>query len=677
MNTAWALVALVGLASRLASGQAATPTPAPAPTKQPSPPPARAQGTAPAMPPALKLGDRVARAQAVLQAVPELVIVADRASYLSALSAWTPSRRFPVLIDDGSARAAELIARFSRGFEPARVVRYRASAVASDAKGGFDVVEPQALRDVVAKAWDLPASLNDKGMVVALRERKHALQGVVLLNPRDEAWVAGVALAAHRGQPIIARDIIRNPSGSLTVAQADELASSLERECDALGLAFKDLGDEIDAITLAANAPAKIGAGGGESLALSDRLGRPGLGIELNDRWAWSSQVFGDAPQSAYMAMCAVFLVPRSSWMFDGYPTDGPWKQYDLSEAGEELKAQAWDVEVMDTPNNGAKDWRIRASRPVDAGLLMVNTKGNADFFDLEPGQCKPDDVPILERPSILHIVHSWSAFVPGDRNLLMGRWMERGVYFYVGSVHEPYLQAFLPGRNVIARALAGGPLAAAVRHDKSQLWKVATFGDPLIVLSSGMRRSTEKLSLEGAASTDVLDQLRERLKADEFATVFRDLLIAGKDVELARLAGAVVQQKPSALDQDTLELVVLPLFRQGKIDEMLSAYRLLDRDRAARADLRDALWLATYQRLAKPTPELAQLLRANVREPNITRDALAAASVIARSADNPAAGREAALAWLELLKNGLTDKATREKLEQATRQAVEAWGRE
>lgn len=257
---------------------------------------------------------------------------------------------------------------------------------------------------------------------------------------------------------------------------------------------------------------------------------------------------------------------------------------------------------------------------------------------------------------------------------MLMGRWMERGVYFYVGSVHEPYLQAFLPGRNVVARALAGGPLGAAVRHDKAQLWKVAVFGDPLIVLSSGMRRTTEKVSLEG---DDVMDKLRERLKADEFDTVFRDLLLAGRENELARLGAAVVQQKPTALKQETLELLILPLFRQGKIDEMLAAYRLLDGTRAARGDLRDALWLATYQRLAKPTTELAQLLRANVRTGNIGRDALAAASVIARSAENPAAGREAALAWLELLKNGITDKAARERLEGAMKVGVEAWGKE
>lgn len=669
MKTAWVAAVVVGVGG-FAIGQVK-----PVEGKQGAPaavpPPVRAQGTSPAMPPALKLGDRVARAQQVLQVVPELVVVGDRESYLAALSQWTPTRRFPVLIDDGSARAAEVIGRFSRGFEPARVVRWKKEGAGA---GGFDLVETQALRDVVAKAWEVPANLNDKGLVVALRERKLALQGVVVLDPRDEAWVAGVALAAHRGQAIIARDVIRNPSGSLTVAQADELATSIERECDAMGLTFRELGDEIDAITLTANAPAKIAAGGGESLALTDRLGRPGLGTELNERWAWSGQIFGDAVQAAYVAMSSIFLVPRSAWMFDGYPNDGPWKQYDLTAAGDELKGQAWDVEVLDTPSNGAKDWRVRASRVVDAGLLLVNTKGNADFFDLEPGQCKPDDVPILERPAMLHIIHSWSAFVPGDRELLMGRWMERGVYFYVGSVHEPYLQAFLPGRNVVARALAGGPLGAAVRHDKAQLWKVAVFGDPLIVMSSGMRRTTEKVSLEG---DDVMDKLRERLKADEFDTVFRDLLLAGRENELARLGAAVVQQKPTALKQETLELLILPLFRQGKIDEMLAAYRLLDGTRAARGDLRDALWLATYQRLAKPTTELAQLLRANVRTGNIGRDALAAASVIARSAENPAAGREAALAWLELLKNGITDKAARERLEGAMKVGVEAWGKE
>jgi hypothetical protein len=188
------------------------------------------------------------------------------------------------------------------------------------------------------------------------------------------------------------------------------------------------------------------------------------------------------------------------------------------------------------------------------------------------------------------------------------------------------------------------------------------------------MRRTTEKVSLEG---DDVLDKLRERLKADEFDTVFRALLIAGRENELARLGAAVVQQKPTALKQETLELLILPMFRQGKIDDMLAAYRLLDGTRASRADLRDALWLATHQRLTKPTPELAQLLRANVRTANISRDALAAASVIARSAENPAAGREAALAWLELLKNGVADKAARERLEGAMKAGVEAWGRD
>jgi len=668
--TLWGLAAcsLIGCMEVAAFAQGDTPKPAPA-----MPPPATAQGTSTAMPPALKLGDRVAKAQQMLQVVPDLVIVRDQASYLAALGAWTQTRRFPILIDDGSPQAAEQIGRFARAFMPARVLRWQVGEAkateGATVSGGFDVVDEAALRDVVAKVWGLEAGLTGKALVVGLRERRHALQGVVVLNPRDEAWVAGAALAAHRGQPIIARDIIANPSGSVTVAQADELAASIERACEEMGLAFKDTGDEIDAITLTANSPAKIGTGGGESLALSDRLGRPGSGIELKDRWAWTGQIFGDAPRCAYVAMCSIFLVPRSAWMFDGYPDDGPWKQYDLAPVSEELKGLAWEVELMDKPTQGARDWRVRASRPVDAGLILVNTKGNADFFDLEPGQCRPDDVPILDKPAILHIIHSWSAFVPGDRDLLAGRWMERGVYFYVGSVHEPFLQAFLPGRNVMARALAGGPLGAAVRHDKAQLWKVATFGDPLVLVSSGMRRTTEQISLTGAK--DVLGDLRERLKAEQYEGVFRDLLVAGKDSELARLAGALVREKPTALKQETVELTILPLFREQRIDDMIGAFMLLDRERAARGDLRDALWLAAYQRLSKPSEDLTRLLRANVRMANIGRDATAAASAIARTS----AGVSAAKAWLEQLRAGLTDKAAQERLTNAMAQAADLWG--
>ena len=109
-------------------------------------------------------------------------------------------------------------------------------------------------------------------------------------------------------------------------------------------------------------------------------------------------------------------------------------------------------VELDDTPRQGAADWRLRAARTVTADLILVNTMGNADFFDLTPGQCKPGDVPILNVPAALHIVHSWSLLAPDTRDTLGGRWLERGVFAYAGSVNEPFLEAFVPTPAVAAQ---------------------------------------------------------------------------------------------------------------------------------------------------------------------------------------------------------------------------------
>jgi len=43
-----------------------------------------------------------------------------------------------------------------------------------------------------------------------------------------------------------------------------------------------------------------------------------------------------------------------------------------------------------------------------------------------------------------VHFIHSWSAVTPDDRNTVGGRWLSNGVYAYVGSVDEPYVQAFV-----------------------------------------------------------------------------------------------------------------------------------------------------------------------------------------------------------------------------------------
>ena len=63
--------------------------------------------------------------------VPTVVIVPGGDSYIEAIAQWTPQARFPVLIDDGSARAREDIARFVRAFKPPQVVRWERAGEAA------------------------------------------------------------------------------------------------------------------------------------------------------------------------------------------------------------------------------------------------------------------------------------------------------------------------------------------------------------------------------------------------------------------------------------------------------------------------------------------------------------------------------------------------------------------
>ena len=401
-----------------------------------------AQSAAPAptantpLPPPLLLGDRVLRSYEKLQIVPVLVVVRDPASYLAAISAWTPIRRYPVLIDDGSSASAEDIGRFARAFAPEKVVSW--SEPGSDAQTAFAGVEIARMKAAVAGAWGVDKSASDQEFILALRQQRQTPPGIVIVQSGDQAWTAGVAVAAFRGLPIADAAISPGIDRIASTQEAEDFCTKIEAAAEATGLSWRGLGDNLDAVLLASNAPAKFVKQGNESLALTDRVGRLGRGVEVPERWAWCGQIFGDARAACYRAMCGLFLTHTGAWLFDGYPDTKPWNMYDCTAAAAALKESGIKCETFDTPNQSSAAWRSRAAKPVDADLVLINSKGNADFFDVEPGQCKPGDVPILTKPIAMHIVHSWSAFVPGSRDLLAGRWLERGAYFYVGSVHEP-----------------------------------------------------------------------------------------------------------------------------------------------------------------------------------------------------------------------------------------------
>jgi len=651
------------LACAAALSPAQPPPPPPSvptqPVPQPAPDPANGAPNEQArnVPPQLLLGARVEHIRRLAGVWSTVVIVSDPASYIEAIAAWSPSLRFPVLIDDGSLRAREDIARFVRAFEPARVVRW--SKEGSPANAAFAPVSPALLDSALARSWGAPGPHDQASLLAFWRKQKYAPPGIVVAAPDDPAWPAALALAAGRGQPIAYLPVMQNVDHSLTLTEADAFAKAVEEACEATGFQWRALGDDIEAITLCVHAPVRFDTGKGASLALSDRIGRLGTGLEARERWAWCGHIFGRPPQAAYMAMCSLFLQPARAWVFDGYVQNKPWSDFDGTQAAANLRKINLDVTIDDSPRQGARDWRLRASRPVNADLIFINSSGNADFFNLEPGQCYPGDIPILTHPALVHMVHSWSTLFASNRDLISGRWLEHGAFAYCGSVNEPYLTGFVPTPQVVLRLMSGAPFGVSVRYDGSPMWKIAVIGDPLYKLGEKAKRVDDPAPPPPAllaSATPVDAALRDLLQAENYVDAINILNTLGRDEGVRRLMEPLLKDKPQAVTSEVAQAVLLPLMRAGSNAAVVSLFAKLDASSAGDPMLRDALWLAAYPLLEAPDEALLGTLRANLRPGQLARDAVMLAGAWARKHD-----RAAAEAMLRSVRESLTDKAQRE----------------
>ncbi len=598
---------------------------------QEAPPPG--PGTTPAAPhPAVALGRRAAGALASRAVIPRVVVVPDAASYAEAIASWTPETIYPVLIDDGSWEASEDIARFVRAFRPESVDRW---AFTGARRPGGAMRARRAVPDArelaegaLARSWGIGQAGSEEGSSApgagALLQRWLGLErvppGVIVADERDPAWAAALALAAGRGQPILWTTLPKlQVDGPMTVEEAELLCARIEEFCAACNLPWRDLGDAIDAVTVCAALPARIQTSAEEFAATTDRLGRLGDGA----RWAWCGQVFGSEPQSAYRAMCSLFLRLDTAWLFDGYGSGQPWVQWDATAAARMLEEAGLFVALDDEPRNKVPDWRLRAERPVRADVIMVNSSGNRGWFDLSGGRAQPGDIPVLDAPSLLHMVHSWSAVAPGRRATVAGRWLERGVYAYIGSVHEPFLQAFVPTPVFAERLVQGAALGGAARIEGRPVWRIAVLADPLIARGDKPAPSTAALPLEDAAPVE--ESMKQAAGAKRYAEAVSALALLGRDVEGARLFAAVVREEPEALDADLARAALFPLFRTGMDDEFVRAYGALSPEMAGEGAAVDALW-HVGRRVAREGGDYREaaltLMTAHMREDQREEDA-------------------------------------------------------
>jgi hypothetical protein len=623
------------------------------------------------LPPQLRLGRRVEQVRRASTIIPTLVLVANADAYLEAIALWTPTVRYPVLFDDGSFEARENIARFSRAFRPTRVVRWEYGNEASSA------TRP-AIAHALARAWGwdptAPSETDDpdadaSAFLADLWTRLRP-PGVVVTHAKDPAWPAALALAAFRGQPIAFVPSSSAPGSLSTIfsaEEADALANDIESACEGLvassGVQWAGVGDDLDALTLCLNCPAKVWVDAADQVALSDRLGRLGTTLQPAQRWAWAGQIFGSASQSSYRAMCSLFLTPASAWLFDGYPDTKEWKEYDCAPAADALRNAGLTATLSDTPNQGAADWRSRVFVPLSADLILVTTMGNCDFFDLTTGTCRPGDLPVLRFPAAIHFTHSWSAQWPGDRGTIAGRWFERGAYAYVGSVQEPYLQSFVPTKGFALRLGSGGPWGVSARLDGgpfSKPWKIAVFGDPLAVLGETLSRVEADLPFE--TLDELATSFAASLREGRYLEAIHDLIILGRDDAVLRLVRAMQREKSPALTADILAAAILPAFRAGQPLGVVELYSQLPSDHAADPILLDALWLASEPLLKnRPSPTTLETLRDNLRPDQLERDATELARAWALNSN-----RSEALLMLQELRPTYTDPALKQALERA-----------
>lgn len=606
------------------------------------------EGRAPPPPPQVLLGARAEALRTNLRVHPTVVIVGSETDYARLIGAWSLSVRFPILIDDGSDRAREDIARFVRAFGPERVVRWAAEAGAPPLPE--DIGERQrTLESVVFASW----GATDGGSLEGVWAQTHFSPfGVVVASARDHAWTAGVALAAGRGQPIIWTNTTPRPVGG--VMSADALAAltmTIETGLESLERpdGWRGLGDGVEAVTLCLNQPSRLRIDGSE-VALTDRIGRHGDGA----RWGWCGMVFGDGPRAAYRAMCALFLTPSSALLFDGYrPGFAP--PFELQPAAEILQKAGWKVEMNAPPHGGVEQWRQRTRFALSTDFVHVNSSGMAPWFDLTPGRARASDVPALARPAAVHFIHSFSAQYADDVNTVAGRWLENGAYAYLGSMAEPMLGAFVPARALVTRLLLRAPLGVAVRQDDAALWRLNYFGDPLIVFGPAAPRLEGELDLPGAAPLD--EAMGAALREKRLGAAAAGLVMLGRDADAARLARAALDE--GALDAETARVVLPAAHRQRDSALFVSLFAAMEKPDRLRAEHADLLWAVARAEIQSTNDQrLLMHLRETVRAATAEEDAALLAPSLAR-----VFGVGAARSLIAELTESATDERVRQRL--------------
>lgn len=575
------------------------------------------------------LGVRAATVEFRWPVVDRVVLVPDADTYLDEIAEWSPSGRWPVLFVDD-----HLAPMFIRRFAPAEVVLREPLTP----RPAIDV--PTRVDRAVAHAWGARDVRLTPGEAFAARG--HVPPGIVVASAQDPAWTAALALAAGRGQPIVwTDDDYGRPNRTLDLAGAERLRAFLAHAAAQSGQAWAGLGDAIDAVTVCrrmaggVQAPMPIAIvqrmGGVDPRAIKPPFATTDWITRHDDggRWAMCGWIFGDEGRAAYMAMCALFLPRDAVFALHTYESGKPWDEYDPAPIANDLRAKGFHVDVRGREQATPGAWTELLKTGIDADVIYMTSKGNARDFELAIGPKRtPGDVPVLRRPAMLCMVHSYSLAAPERLDTVGGRWLAHGVYAYAGSMDEPFVAAFVPGRDMFARCAALFPFLAATRqfpaHPLSVPWKVQTIGDPLLTLVAPENvperprvRVTKSKGRElHEAVTQAWRTASETRSAEDYARAAELLGWLSDDERSSLFWGEARQQ---ALEAVVAKPMLGMLYRAQRAEELRYAMSLVDDPDPIHLDM---LWDLYGPLLpGRVHPEVIDLMLRCVRGPDVHVD--------------------------------------------------------
>ncbi len=576
----------------------------------------------------IQLGLRTAALERSWPIVNQVVLVPDGRTYLDEISKWSAAGHWPVLFEDDVYAPL-----FVRGFAPARVIR-RASA-------GAMPTDTAAREQLIAATAAEALQDGAKDLIAACSTRNFAPAMVVLADANDSAWTAAVALAAGRGAPMhFTSAPYGQPNDKIDAKTFAALANELEVAADRTGLPWKGLGDAIDAFVVCRNVgwkcdpalPADLQVNipsgpfptaAGQPLATFNALGRHGDGMW----WAVGSGIFGSEARCAYVAMSSLFAPRSSAWLVNTYDDAPAWNAYGVAPVAPILEKQGMVTQMWSRDAATLDGWRRLLMGGFGCEALFVNSHGvNSQFGLASGGTATAHDVPVFDRPPMVHFLHSFSLEYPQNTDCIGNAFLEHGAYAFVGSVYEPLLSGFVPPELIAQRTDVLVPFAVAARQFEGPLarpWRVMSYGDPLTLLATpkkiGLSRiaptndGSENLRESSAAA---LKRFRDAKDSAALVDAMRALELLGDD-EKVKAVWTIAQTTDSG--NAAAPFALGALFRARDLDAFSTAFSLSSVHSPLALDM---LWQLAVPRLSSLNdPRVCALLGRHLRGPNLTID--------------------------------------------------------